>query len=53
MTDDPHDAWPRRLLPLGPGIAPGRGRTVVHEPYAHVRSDLDAERAEAGFEREE
>ncbi|MFF4874345.1 hypothetical protein ACIPQA_33500 [Streptomyces sp. NPDC090109] len=53
MTDDPHDAWTRHLLSLGPGIAPDRDRGFVHDLYAHAQSDLDDERAEADFERKE
>ncbi|GHJ92407.1 hypothetical protein SNE510_19260 [Streptomyces sp. NE5-10] len=53
MTDDPHHAWTPRLSSLGPGTAPGRAREFVHELHAHAQSDLDDERAEADFEREE
>ncbi|WP_338701917.1 hypothetical protein V2W30_31655 [Streptomyces sp. Q6] len=53
MTDDPHDAWTRRLPALGPGISQDSARQFVSDLYAHAQSGLDDERAEAEFEREE
>ncbi|MFK0211004.1 MULTISPECIES: hypothetical protein [unclassified Streptomyces] len=53
VPDDPLGYWTGRLLRLGVGISPEEARKFVHELYAKARSDLDAERAEADFEREE
>ncbi|MFD4371179.1 hypothetical protein [Streptomyces sp. NPDC058486] len=50
---DPLAVWTGRLLRLGPGISPDDARAFVHDLYAHAQSDLDAERAEADFVREE
>ncbi|WP_282694587.1 hypothetical protein [Streptomyces sp. CC208A] len=50
---DPLAAWTERLLRLGDGISQEDARAFVHELYTHAQSDLDAERAEADFEREE
>ncbi|MBO1335717.1 hypothetical protein [Streptomyces sp. VRA16 Mangrove soil] len=53
MTDDPYDAWTRRLLSLSPDLSRDSARQFVHDLYAHAQSDLDDQRAEADFEREE
>ncbi|MEO3764181.1 hypothetical protein [Streptomyces sp. B5E4] len=53
MPEDPHGEWTSRLLSLGPGIPPAAAREFVHDLYVHAQSDLDEERAEADFEREE
>lgn len=50
---DPLASWTGRLLRLGVGIAPEDARKFVHDLYAQAQSDLDSERAEADFEREE
>ncbi|MFD7671891.1 MULTISPECIES: hypothetical protein [Streptomyces] len=50
---DPLATWTDRLLRLGAGIAPEDARKFVHDLYAQAQSDLDSERAEADFEREE
>lgn len=50
---DPLAAWTARLLRLGPGISQEDARAFVHDLYAHARSTLDEERAEAEFVREE
>ncbi|MCZ0982778.1 hypothetical protein O1L60_38285 [Streptomyces diastatochromogenes] len=51
--DDPLGSWTGRLLRLGVGISPDEARKFVHALYAQAQADLDAERAEADFEREE
>ncbi|MFH8837085.1 hypothetical protein [Streptomyces sp. NPDC017868] len=51
--DDPLGSWTGRLLRLGVGISPDDARKFVHDLYARAQADLDAERAEADFEREE
>ncbi|WP_353940243.1 hypothetical protein ABII15_00685 [Streptomyces sp. HUAS MG91] len=54
MTDDdPHGAWTKRLISLGPDISADKAREFVHDLYDHAQSDLDDERTEAEFEREE
>lgn len=53
VPDDPHGVWTGRLLRLGVGISPEDARNFVHDLYAQAQSDLDDERAEADFEREE
>ncbi|MER5951725.1 hypothetical protein ABT127_37375 [Streptomyces sp. NPDC001904] len=51
--DDPHREWTQRLTSLGPDIPADKARKFVHELYDHAQADLDDERAEAEFEREE
>ncbi|MGW6462625.1 hypothetical protein [Streptomyces rubiginosohelvolus] len=51
--DDPLASWTDRLLLLGDGVAPGAARSFVHDLYAQAQADIDKERAEAEFEREE
>ncbi|MFB7481129.1 hypothetical protein ACFUEM_22575 [Streptomyces anulatus] len=50
---DPLAPWTDRLLRLGPGIAPEEARRYVHDLYVQAQADIDKERAEAEFEREE
>ncbi|MER5736653.1 hypothetical protein ABT117_13380 [Streptomyces sp. NPDC002262] len=50
---DPLAAWTQRLLRLGAGISPVDARSFVRDLYTHAQADLDAERAEADFVREE
>ncbi|CAM5416318.1 hypothetical protein [Streptomyces tanashiensis] len=51
--EDPLGYWTSRLLRIGVGILPEDARRFVHDLYAKAQADLDAERAEADFEREE
>lgn len=51
--DDPLAPWTDRLLRLGDGVAPEAARSFVHELYVQAQADIDEERAEAEFEREE
>ncbi|GHJ92396.1 MULTISPECIES: hypothetical protein [Streptomyces] len=50
---DPLAAWTARLLGLGTGISPEDADAFVRDLYAHAQSDLDEERAEADYVREE
>ncbi len=50
---DPLAPWTDRLLRLGDGIAPEAARSFAHDLYAQAQADIDKERAEAEFEREE
>ncbi|NED05454.1 hypothetical protein G3I55_27790 [Streptomyces sp. SID6648] len=51
--DDPLAPWTDRLLGLGDGVPPEAARSFVHDLYAQAQADIDKERAEAEFEREE
>ncbi|MGW1154333.1 hypothetical protein ACWD45_23995 [Streptomyces rubiginosohelvolus] len=55
--DDPLAPWTDRLLRLGDGdgdgVAPEAARSFVHDLYVRAQADIDKERAEAEFEREE
>ncbi|MET8883990.1 hypothetical protein [Streptomyces rubiginosohelvolus] len=51
--DDPLAPWTGRLLRLGDGVAPEDARSFVHDLYVRAQADIDKERAEAEFEREE
>ncbi|GAA3942061.1 hypothetical protein GCM10022244_57470 [Streptomyces gulbargensis] len=52
-TGDPFGPWTERLLGLADGISREDARQFVHDLYTHAQSDLDQERAEADFERDE
>ncbi|MGW4839081.1 hypothetical protein [Streptomyces globisporus] len=51
--DNPLAPWTDRLLRLGGGVPPEAARSFVHDLYAQAQADIDKERAEAEFEREE
>jgi len=51
--NDPHREWTQRLTTLGQDIPTDKARQFVHDLYDHAQSDLDDERNEAEFEREE
>ncbi|MET8937857.1 hypothetical protein ABZX28_12725 [Streptomyces rubiginosohelvolus] len=51
--DDPLAPWTDRLLRLCDGVAPEAARSFVHDLYVRAQADIDKERAEAEFEREE
>lgn len=50
---DPLASWTDRLLRLGADISPEDARRFVHDLYARAQADVDDERAEAEFQREE
>ncbi|MEV7489691.1 hypothetical protein HFP69_03140 [Streptomyces sp. ARC12] len=50
---DPLAPWTDRLIRLGADIAPEEARRYVHDLYVQAQADIDKERAEAEFEREE
>jgi hypothetical protein len=53
MSDKAIDDWTTRLLTLAPGLGESTAHDFVREVYEGACRDLDAERSEADFEREE
>ncbi|WBB58800.1 hypothetical protein O7599_24720 [Streptomyces sp. WMMC500] len=53
MDEELHREWTRRLLSLHPEIPPDAASLFVADLYAQAQADLDAERAEVDFQREE
>ncbi|NLU68337.1 hypothetical protein [Streptomyces sp. HNM0574] len=50
---DPLARWVERLLALSDGIDRAEAEKFVRELYAAAQSDLDADKAESEFQREE
>jgi hypothetical protein len=53
MSEEAIEHWTARLRETAPGTEEDTARGFVRELYDAARRDLDAEEAEADFEREE
>lgn len=53
MSDKAIEEWTTRLLALSSNLDQSRARAFVEEIYATARRDLDEERSEADYERDE
>ncbi|MBB0242752.1 hypothetical protein [Streptomyces alkaliphilus] len=53
INDEHIDSWTARLMELAGALDRETARGFVHDVYRGAQSDLDSERAEADFEREE
>ncbi|MFJ4923522.1 hypothetical protein [Streptomyces sp. NPDC088725] len=50
---DPRETWTSRLRDLSDEVPPENAERFVNDLYAAAQADLDEQRAQADFEREE